>query len=333
MLIPLPFVTAALCGLLVVRIAFARLLPVAARWIFGFLFLGGMAESVLVGLRFGYGYEGAIIWQRMLPLFFAPSIFLGFRSMNVTPIWRDCVIHFGIAASLTAALPLLARSVPQAIFALDFVIAGSYVAYWIPLFLQYRKGAECFSLLPIEATERMRLWLLGALILLVCVFAIDCAVAISFMWSAESAVAPLIALGSLPIIAALIIAALSVPSGKARPAATGDSAALDQIAAVLAETHAYRDPELSLAKFARLVGQPVRQISRTVNEATGSSVSNYINGWRIDEAAELLATTGRKIDDIAYAVGFLSRSNFYREFQRRHGISPSVFRKKAKSND
>ena len=137
----------------------------------------------------------------------------------------------------------------------------------------------------------------------------------------------------MPIIAALIVAAISVPSGRAKPAPAGNSDALEEIAAFLAETHAYRDPDLSLAKFARQLGQPVRQISRIVNDATGSSVSNYINRWRIDEAAELLGSTGRKIDDIAYSVGFLSRSNFYREFQRIHDTSPSAYRKRARSGE
>ena len=201
------------------------------------------------------------------------------------------------------------------------------------MFAQYRQGGEGFALLPMHATERMRLWLLGALVILAGIFVLDSAIAVSFALRVEGVVAPMIAVGSVPITGLLIVALLNVPVGRLAVLPPVQDDEIDRIAAFLAETQLYRDPELTLVRFARRMGQPVRQVSRAINAATGASVSNYINEWRIEEAADPLHDTGRKIDDIAQAVGFMSCSNFYREFQCIHGISPSVFRKQSRGVD
>ncbi|MDG1211928.1 MAG: helix-turn-helix domain-containing protein [Paracoccaceae bacterium] len=52
-----------------------------------------------------------------------------------------------------------------------------------------------------------------------------------------------------------------------------------------------------------------------------------MNDRRIEAAAEALLTTNSKIEIIAQNSGFLSRSNFYREFQGVHGITPAAYRK------
>ena len=151
---------------------------------------------------------------------------------------------------------------------------------------------------------------------------------LTFLFGVEHLVAPIITYGSLPILAVQFWAILHVPMAAIVERAEVSDEAMDEIEALLAETHLYRDPDLSLSRLARRLGQPVKSVSRTINAATGSSVSHYINGWRINEAADLLRTTSRKVDDISQACGFLSRSNFYREFHRIYGMTPAAYRKK-----
>lgn len=58
-----------------------------------------------------------------------------------------------------------------------------------------------------------------------------------------------------------------------------------------------------------------------------TSIKQYINGLRINQAKALLTDTDRPILDIALAVGFGSSSRFYEVFQRELAMTPSAFRK------
>ena len=55
-------------------------------------------------------------------------------------------------------------------------------------------------------------------------------------------------------------------------------------------------------------------------------MSQYVNNHRIDEARRLLATTDEPITRIMFDAGFLSKSNFNREFLRITGLSPKAWR-------
>jgi len=320
MLIPLPFLTALVSAIFLARLVLLRALPMQSRVLFGVMFALAAVGSTLIGMRFGYGMAAIIPFQRPIPLMLGPALFLGFAAMQAPVSAVRIAAHFGIAVALAIATSIYVGP-------LDLIIALSYATYWVLLFLQYRRGGEGMAALPMEVTEQMRRWMLGALVFFAAVIVLENAVTLSFVFGAEQYVVPLISFGSLPLIALLLFGALNLPQGKTKSAGPVDSDALEQIDAYLAETKLYRDPELSLTRLARRLGQPVKSLSRTINAATGASVSHYINNWRIDEAAELLRSSPRKVDDIAQACGFLSRSNFYREFQRVHKESPSAFRK------
>lgn len=52
-----------------------------------------------------------------------------------------------------------------------------------------------------------------------------------------------------------------------------------------------------------------------------------VNDFRIAEAMRLLAETDRPVTTIQFEAGFLTKSNFNREFRRVTGTSPSAYRK------
>ena len=320
MLIPLPFVTAIICLVLALRLSTSATIPRLSRIMFVLLFAITTIGSALVGLRFGYGVDGLIGYQRPLPLFIGPSMYLGFSAMQTPLDTIRIIAHFMVAGVLAAIASVWTDP-------LDIFIALSYAAYWVLLWRQFRRGTEGMAALPVEAADQMRPWLAGALALLAAIFLLENAIALAFLFGAQTWVAPIITYGSLPILAVQFWAIMKVPTEPVTPKADIPADALSDIDALMAETRLYRDPELSLSRLARRLGQPVKQVSSTINGATGSSVSHYINGWRIEEACELLRTTNRKVDDISQACGFLSRSNFYREFQRIHAKSPATYRK------
>lgn len=60
---------------------------------------------------------------------------------------------------------------------------------------------------------------------------------------------------------------------------------------------------------------------------TGFTVSQYIRNRRLTLAAEELASTDKKVIDVALKCGYESPEAFTKAFQRLHGISPSALKK------
>ncbi|WP_312216291.1 helix-turn-helix domain-containing protein [Pantoea vagans] len=96
------------------------------------------------------------------------------------------------------------------------------------------------------------------------------------------------------------------------------------------ESQLYLNPDLTLALLARKTGIPARQLSGAVNAASQGNVSQWINGFRIEKAKELLVNTPLPVTEIMLESGFTTKSNFNREFQRIVGASPTAFRQQAR---
>ncbi|WP_204772841.1 helix-turn-helix domain-containing protein [Lelliottia amnigena] len=98
------------------------------------------------------------------------------------------------------------------------------------------------------------------------------------------------------------------------------------------ETQIYLNPDLTLSILARKTGIPARHLSGAVNSVSQCNVSQWINGFRIDRAKELLSNTPLPVTDIMLESGFTTKSNFNREFLRISGVSPTLFRQKMQRN-
>ena len=94
--------------------------------------------------------------------------------------------------------------------------------------------------------------------------------------------------------------------------------------------HIFTDPDLDRCKLARLLGTNEHYISDAVSACTkGGSINDFINGYRLRYAVNLLITTDDSIALIAELSGF-SRRSFYRVFDEAYSTSPSEFRKTAR---
>ena len=60
--------------------------------------------------------------------------------------------------------------------------------------------------------------------------------------------------------------------------------------------------------------------------AMGKSVTEYVNGYRVEKATVLLKNTADNISEIAREVGFDDLNYFSRVFKRVMGISPGKYR-------
>ncbi len=105
---------------------------------------------------------------------------------------------------------------------------------------------------------------------------------------------------------------------------------LDRIAAKIA--HAFKvdalhlNPVLSLSKLAKHLAVPEQHLSQTFTRQLKTSFYDYVNLFRIETAKAQLRETDALIIDIAFAVGYNSRSAFYNAFKSITGQTPSEFR-------
>ncbi|MEO3405436.1 ABC transporter permease [Mucilaginibacter sp. CAU 1740] len=97
--------------------------------------------------------------------------------------------------------------------------------------------------------------------------------------------------------------------------------------------HFYRDPELSLASLADLIGLHPHELSRIVNVALEKNFNDFVNSYRVedvirkmqDEAFDNLTLLG-----IAYESGFNSKSTFNRIFKQVTAKSPVDYKAQLK---
>lgn len=336
--IPLPMLSALLClavAAVVLRLDLGR--RAAGRFL-AVLFAIFAAESVLVGLRFGYGVETLTPLQRMLPLFVGPVMYLGFLSLAVErqTLRRAALLHLGTAVLLNGvvALPFVSLS------ATDLAIVGSYLFYLGALLILWRAGPDRLVHARLDIAPHLTRWMLSAAGLLAVILLMDTAIALSFAVGEGTRAARMISYGSMVLIAVLLITLASLPSlMAARPVAVsrpredpeGDAAQIATDARdLLTRTGLYLDPDLSVQRLARRLHLPERRLSAAINQIEGVNVSQFVNGFRLAHAADLLRGSDDSVARIMAQSGFLTRSNFYREFTRVYGMSPASYRRPAR---
>jgi len=107
------------------------------------------------------------------------------------------------------------------------------------------------------------------------------------------------------------------------------------ITLAIAAPENYGDEDLTIKKFARRMGVPVRKISEVVNRDLQCSFSELVSQARINAAKEILASPegrSKKIVDVALCVGFGSKSNFNKEFKKIANCTPSEYRELTDAN-
>ena len=116
------------------------------------------------------------------------------------------------------------------------------------------------------------------------------------------------------------------------PEAQDESSDFDRICQLLHKDNLFLDPELSRDDIIRMARVPKNKFAQIFKENTGMSFTEYVNGKRMEYAASLLKDNPHfTIEAVAKEVG-LSSAQFYKLFQKRFGITPSVFRSNLSSN-
>ena len=333
--VPLPFVVALLL-LILLAVLIRRQEATAANRPFLALIAICAFQSVLLGLRWGYGIEGL---HYVIPIVAAAVPALVYASFGALTARRAA--GHGAAAIWAHALPVIAVALLLVFWhaAIDAALIAIYLGYAAALLRLARSGPDALRQARLEGIVPAHRALQLSAAALAGSAAVDAFVALDFEWTQGAHAAPIIAIANLLSLFVLGLAAFV--GGRSQPAADAietppaaapgetqeeDREVLARIEDLMRTQRLYRDENLSLDRLARKAGIPARQISGAINRLAGRNVSQFVNEHRIAAACRLLAETDRTVTTIIFEVGFQTKSNFNREFRRVMGTSPSLWR-------
>jgi AraC-like DNA-binding protein len=84
--------------------------------------------------------------------------------------------------------------------------------------------------------------------------------------------------------------------------------------------------ELSLDDIARRVASSRRQLQRAYAEVGNTTFRDHLTRIRMQKAAEMLASRGLTVREVAHRVGYRQPAQFAKAFRRYQGVAPSAFR-------
>jgi AraC-like DNA-binding protein len=102
-----------------------------------------------------------------------------------------------------------------------------------------------------------------------------------------------------------------------------------KIKSAIEDQHLYRKSRLRLRDLAEVTNTPEYLTSQVVNTGFGMSFFDTINKYRVEEAKLLLKSNhkaDKQIIEVAYEVGFNSKSAFNNAFKKFTGQTPTLFR-------
>ncbi len=94
-----------------------------------------------------------------------------------------------------------------------------------------------------------------------------------------------------------------------------------------------RDEDLSPEKVASTMQISSRNLYRKFKELNQPTPNEFIKNRRMMHATKMLLTTSRTVQEIVFAVGFTNRTHFYKEFEKRYGMTPKDYRQAHKVSD
>ena len=87
----------------------------------------------------------------------------------------------------------------------------------------------------------------------------------------------------------------------------------------------YKEP-ISLGTLCEAVGIGERRMQKLFREELSTTFGDYLAGFRINKACDLLRAGSAPVEEIAGLVGYNSRQHFTRTFKQKLGQSPQQFR-------
>lgn len=329
--LPLPFVVALMLLVLAVQLAVG--MRGTMGWRFAVFFTACAALAVLIGLRWGVDPP----WVRhALPTMGAALPPVAWLCFGLPATGRDRLLPW----NAWHLLPIVAIEALNLIYwpAVDLALAAIDLGYAAALLRLAKGGPDALAATAFGAIRTVRIGLqVGASILLISAL-VDAAISIGRAFGDGGHIALVVGMAqglALIGVAGAVIwfrpgteqVPPATPSSAAPVDEAADAAIVATIDGLMRGTRLYRDPALTLDRLARRVGLPARQVSGAMNRVRGRNVSQLVNEYRIAAAQQMLRETALPVTEIMLECGFLTKSNFNREFRRIAGASPTDWRR------
>ena len=331
--LPLVWLVSVLTTIAAFALAQDTRMPVQAR-LFLCVFLLTLASiGLLLGLRLSFDAPWAAWLQPLVAVMVAPSAYLGFSALtqDLGAIWRKRLL-WSAAPVAVAQLAILARLPVSA----DVFVLGINSLYLVLIARLLRRQADDFVHVAPHALIIVRSAIKASIVLLGMMVATDLSIVAASLFAGDAYILTFLT-GVSGVFTAFVFVVALVGAPMLLRVTKGDvtrvegpsdtdratRAALD---ALMNDTHLYTDSNLTLARVARRLSVPVRDVSGAINRTTSENFSRYINGFRIRHAQEALHETELSITEVMFDAGFVSKSSFNTEFRRVTGKTPSQYR-------
>lgn len=91
--------------------------------------------------------------------------------------------------------------------------------------------------------------------------------------------------------------------------------------------HSNCSGKLTVQTLSKVVSMSPGYLCRFFKDMTGRTITEYINHYRLSQAALLMMSTDKKLLEVALDAGFNNLSYFVNQFKRYMGVTPSEFKK------
>lgn len=291
--------------------------------------------TVLLGMRVSLDWFWPAWVQPFVAILAAPSAYLGFAALTLdnSACWHSMLFRTG--ALVAVAMVGLATPVPVSP---DVFILAINCIYIVRLTSLLRYGPDDFLSVPPHATGLCRAAIYATIALIGLMVAADGLVfAVSLAASEPHLVTLLTGVSGLFAGFVFVVALIGVPlilrvsqregPDRATPS-DADHALMRKLNQTMKDKELFRDSNLTLARVAKRLSVPARDLSGAINRVTAENFSRFINGYRIAYAKDTLLESNLPVTEIMFEAGFLSKSSFNTEFRRVTGLTPSQFRTK-----
>lgn len=106
------------------------------------------------------------------------------------------------------------------------------------------------------------------------------------------------------------------------------STKIEQLKPVLEYIEANFSKSLSLTELSGIIGMNPKYFCRFFSSITQQTPMNYVNYYRIEQAASLLSSTDRSVTDVGLDCGFNDTCHFVKTFKKYKGVTPKQYQKK-----
>lgn len=302
-------------------------------------------SSVLLAVHVIYDIPELIQARALLALIAVPCLYLYFEAART----RNALLSFRHSAHI---LPVVGGAIivfSEHSWVLDLFLIAVYLIYTMALISVWRERENQFSDLGENARQTV-IWLQTVILFLMMMLVLDGWLFADlaggrFLMDSNPLLFAILSLAAL--MAFSLIGALGRPSlfehlytltmdadfkpgshETAVPSAAEEDLA-EKALNSLRDRAILTNESLTITRLARKLGVPARHLSQAINRVHKRSFSDLLNDQRVQFCKEIMREdTGRSLMDVMLDAGYLTKSNFYRQFSKRTGLTPAAYRSK-----